>query len=38
MSTTVGDVMTRRVVALREDADYKDIVTALGYPAEPYPD
>lgn len=29
MRTTVGEVMTRRVVALREDADYKDIVTAL---------
>ncbi len=29
MGTTVGDVMTRRVVALREDADYKDIATAL---------
>ncbi len=29
MSTTVSDVMTRRVIALREDADYKDIVTAL---------
>lgn len=29
MSTTVGGVMTRRVVALREDAEYKDIVTAL---------
>lgn len=29
MSTTVGEVMTRRVVALREDAEYKDIVTAL---------
>jgi CBS domain-containing protein len=29
MRTTVGEVMTRRVVALREDAEYKDIVTAL---------
>jgi CBS-domain-containing membrane protein len=29
MSTTVGEVMTRRVIALREDASYKDIVTAL---------
>jgi CBS domain-containing protein len=29
MTTTVGQVMTRRVIALREDADYKDIVSAL---------
>jgi len=29
MRTTVGEVMTRRVVALREDAEYKDIVAAL---------
>jgi CBS domain-containing protein len=29
MGTTVRDVMTTRVVALREDADYKEIVTAL---------
>ncbi len=29
MTTTVGDVMTRRVIALREDASYKDIVSAL---------
>jgi len=29
MVTTVSDVMTRRVIALREDAHYKDIVTAL---------
>jgi CBS domain-containing protein len=29
MRTTVGEVMTQRVVALREDAEYKDIVTAL---------
>lgn len=29
MVTTVSDVMTRRVIALREDARYKDIVTAL---------
>lgn len=29
MTTTVGEVMTRRVVALREDAEYKEIVTAL---------
>jgi CBS domain-containing protein len=29
MKTTVGEVMTQRVVALREDAEYKDIVTAL---------
>jgi CBS domain-containing protein len=29
MRATVGEVMTRRVIALREDASYKDIVTAL---------
>lgn len=29
MGTTVSDVMTRCVIALREDAGYKDIVTAL---------
>ena len=29
MSTAVSEVMTRRVIALREDAEYKDIVTAL---------
>jgi CBS domain-containing protein len=29
MTTTVGDVMTRRVIAVRADADYKDIVAAL---------
>jgi CBS domain-containing protein len=29
MTTTVRDVMTRRVIAVREDADYKDIVCAL---------
>src|SRR5215475_4130458 len=29
MVTTVSDVMTRRVVAVREDACYKDIVGAL---------
>jgi CBS domain-containing protein len=29
MGTTVRDVMTTRVVALRKDADYKEIVTAL---------
>jgi CBS domain-containing protein len=29
MGTTVSDVMTRRVIALRDDAPYKDIVTAL---------
>ena len=29
MSTTVGEVMTKRVVALREDAEYKYIVGAL---------
>jgi CBS domain-containing protein len=27
--TTVNDIMTRRVVALREDAEYKEIVAAL---------
>jgi CBS-domain-containing membrane protein len=29
MDTTVSDVMTRLVIAIREDAGYKDIVTAL---------
>jgi CBS domain-containing protein len=29
MSTTVGDVMTRRVIALHEDAQYKYIATVL---------
>ncbi len=29
MGTTVSDVMTRSVIALREDATYKEIVTAL---------
>ena len=29
MTTTVSEVMTRRVVALREDAEYKEIATAL---------
>ncbi len=29
MTATVGDVMTTSVVALREEADYKQIVTAL---------
>jgi CBS domain-containing protein len=29
MSATVRDLMTTRVVALRKDADYKEIVTAL---------
>lgn len=29
MSATVRDVMTTKVIALREDADYKEIVTAL---------
>lgn len=29
MSATVRDVMTTRVVAVREDADFKEIVTAL---------
>ena len=29
MTTTVSEVMTRQVVALREDAGYKEIVTAL---------
>jgi CBS domain-containing protein len=29
MTTTVRDVMTTRVIAVREDADYKDIVCAL---------
>ena len=29
MSATVSDVMTTRVVALRKDADYKEIVAAL---------
>jgi CBS-domain-containing membrane protein len=29
MTATVGEVMTKRVVALREDADYKDIVAVL---------
>jgi CBS-domain-containing membrane protein len=29
MTATVGDVMTTSVVALREDADYKDIVNVL---------
>jgi CBS-domain-containing membrane protein len=29
MDTTVSDIMTRLVIAIREDAGYKDIVTAL---------
>ena len=29
MGTTVREVMTRRVVALREDAEFKEIVGAL---------
>jgi CBS domain-containing protein len=29
MTTTVSDVMTRRVIAVREDADYQDIVAIL---------
>lgn len=29
MTTTVGDVMTSKVIAVREDADYKEIVMAL---------
>jgi CBS domain-containing protein len=29
MTTTVSEVMTRRVVALREDAEYKEIAAAL---------
>jgi CBS domain-containing protein len=29
MSTTVGEVMTRRVIALREDAEYKNIAAVL---------
>jgi CBS-domain-containing membrane protein len=29
MRTTVAEVMTRRVIALREDAEYKEIITAL---------
>jgi CBS-domain-containing membrane protein len=31
MTTTVSDVMTRHVVAVREDACYKEIVSALRY-------